>query len=282
MLGHSESPARSVTAPTVLPATRAPYLARMPLVATDGIVLHAFDYMESSRIVRLATRDAGLQSVIAKGARRTRGKQGASLDLFAEGAARLSMRPGRDLHTLTGFDVTRSRPELAADLGRFAAASAIAELVLRFAHDDEHTALYDSLLATLDALALAPPGGARVVALAGAWRLVADLGFAPALDLCAQCHRALDADADADFSHREGGALCPSCARGRAGLRALPASARATIRDWLQGRASTTPLDDATGRAHQRLLREFLHEHLADGRPMRAFDIWESARWAGE
>jgi hypothetical protein len=30
-------------------------------------------------------------------------------------------------------------------------------------------------------------------------------------------------------------------------------------------------------RAHQRLLREFLEEHLADGRALRAWASWESA-----
>ena len=252
----------------------------MPLVATDGIVLHAFDYSESSRIVRLATRDAGLQSVIAKGARRPRAKHGASLDLFAEGAAQFSLRPGRELSTLTGFDVTRSRPELATDLGRFVAASVIAELVLRFARDDEQVVLYDTLVATLDAIAASPPGTAREAALSGAWRLVAELGFAPALEQCAVCHAPLgDAEAAA-FSHRDGGALCAACARGRAGVRTLPARARAAIRGWLAGAGTTTTLDDASARAHQRLLREFLHEHLTDGRPLRAFDMWERARWA--
>jgi DNA repair protein RecO (recombination protein O) len=38
-------------------------------LATDAIVLHAFDYRETSRIVRLATRDVGMVSVIARGAR---------------------------------------------------------------------------------------------------------------------------------------------------------------------------------------------------------------------
>lgn len=251
----------------------------MPLVATDGIVLHAFDYMESSRIVRLATRDAGLQSVIAKGARRARGKHGAALDLFAEGAAQFSLRPGRELSTLTGFDVTRSRPELAADLGRFAGASAIAELVLRFARDDQQVALYDTLVATLDEIAAAPPGFARAAALAGAWRLVAELGFAPALERCANCHAALDDTEAVAFSHRDGGALCAGCARGRAGVRMVPAAARALIRAWLAARGSASALDDASARAHQRLLREFLHEHLTDGRPLRAFDMWETARW---
>ena len=40
----------------------------MTLVVTEAIVLHAFDYLESSRILRLVTRDAGVRSVLARGA----------------------------------------------------------------------------------------------------------------------------------------------------------------------------------------------------------------------
>ena len=38
--------------------------------------------------------------------------------------------------------------------------------------------------------------------------------------------------------------------------------------------------DDLARRAHQRLLREFLSEHLADGRPLRAYDVWERNGWS--
>ena len=34
---------------------------------TDALVLHLFDYLESSRIVRVATRELGVQSVLARG-----------------------------------------------------------------------------------------------------------------------------------------------------------------------------------------------------------------------
>ena len=36
---------------------------------TEAVVLHAFDYLESSRIVKLLTRDLGLRSALARGAR---------------------------------------------------------------------------------------------------------------------------------------------------------------------------------------------------------------------
>jgi DNA repair protein RecO (recombination protein O) len=246
----------------------------MALVVTEAVVLHAFDYLESSRILRLATREAGMQSVLAKGARRSARRFGSAVDLFAEGQAQLYLKPGRDLQTLGALDVTRARPALALDLERFAAASAIAELLLRCARDDANPALYDVLVASLDALAVASAADARSVGLGGAWRLVAELGFAPTTDRCASCHAELPGDAPAAFSHPAGGSLCGVCARFAHGVRVLPGEARSALRAWLAG---DTPeeLDAASVRAHQRLLREFLREHVTEARPLRAFEAWE-------
>ncbi len=61
----------------------------MPLLSTEAIVLHAFDYLESSRVLRLATREAGIRSAIAKGARRSSRRFGGGLDLFSRGVAQL-------------------------------------------------------------------------------------------------------------------------------------------------------------------------------------------------
>src|SRR3954463_4671891 len=107
----------------------------MALLTTDAVVLHAFDYLESSRIFRLLTRDGGLRSALAKGARRSSRRFGSAVDLFAQGSAQLHTKPGRDLDTLGALDVTRARPMLAGSMGRFAGASAIAELTLRFGRD---------------------------------------------------------------------------------------------------------------------------------------------------
>jgi DNA repair protein RecO (recombination protein O) len=252
----------------------------MPLLATDAVVLHAFNYSETSRILRLATREAGVQAVLARGARRSQRRYGSALDLFAEGSAQIYTKAGRDLNTLASFDVTRSRPALAADLGRFTGASAVSELMLRFARDDANAALYDALIASFDAIAAAPPDRAREAALASAWRLVAELGFAPSVDVCSSCHTEILPTEGAMFSHPAGGVLCGRCARMVPGSRNLPAVARDALRSWLGGgRAELEGTADA--RAHQRLLREFLREHLADGRTLRAFEVWEQERWAG-
>jgi DNA repair protein RecO (recombination protein O) len=249
------------------------------LIQTEAVVLHSFSYLESSRILRLATRELGVVSVLAKGARRASRRFGTAVDLFAEGQAQFYVKAGRELHTLSGFDVVRSRPALAADLGRFTAASALAELVLRFAREEAHPELFDAMAAALDRIGSADGPAAREAGLAGAWHLVAELGFAPTVRECANCHASVHLDRPAAFSHPAGGTLCDGCARMVGLRRMLPIDARLTLDAWLEGSPSALPIDDASGRAHQRLLREFLREHLTDGRPLRAFEAWEGDRW---
>jgi DNA repair protein RecO (recombination protein O) len=250
----------------------------MALVSTEAIVLHSFDYLESSRVLRLATRDAGVRSAIAKGARRSSRRFGGGLDLFSCGVAHLYTKPGRDLDTLAGFDDLRTGIHLGSNLGRFTGASAIAELTLRFSHEaSADTGLYDAVAGALEGIGSAAPEETRAAVLAGAWRIVAELGFAPALDDCAECHAPLPGDEVVMFSHPAGGALCARCAQLARG-RVLPAGARGAVRSWLAG-GTVALADAAEARAHQRLLREFLGEHLIDGRPMRAFDIWAHELW---
>lgn len=246
----------------------------MSQVVTDAIVLHAFDYLESSRILKIVTREAGVRSVLARGARKSRKRFGAALDLYAQGVAELQTKPGRDLDTLNAFDISRARASLAGQLARFTGAAMIAELTLRFARDAADPGLFDAVEQALDGLAGATADRARDVGLQGAWRILAELGVGPTIDACAECDAPVSADTAAVFSHPGGGVLCERCSLlARAG-RTLPPEARTALRTWLAGEEH--PIADPNeGRAHQRLLREFLREHLADERPLTAYDVWE-------
>ncbi len=247
----------------------------MTLLVTDAIVLHSFDYLESSRILRLLTRDAGVRSVLARGARRSQRRFGAALDLYAQGEAELHTKPGRDLDTLGGFDLSRARPQLAEHLDRFNGAAAIAEMALRCAHEGAADAdLFDAVVLAFDEIAAAPGTAARDATLAAAWRVLAALGVAPTVDECAECHAAVGLDEPALFSHPAGGVVCARCRTLARTGRTLPASARGALRVWLAG-GSYSIADALEARAHQRLLREFLREHLTDDKPLRALDAWE-------
>ncbi len=243
------------------------------MTETVAIVLHSFEYRETSRIVRLATREAGVVSVIARGARRPKSRFGQALDLFTSGAAQLVLNPTKDLHTLTAFDATRARPALAGSLRRFGAAAALGELCLRFG-TEAGAGVHDALVRGLDALETSVDDDVPAIALSAGWRIVAELGFAPELDACALCQRIIAPEEEVRFAHRSGGAVCNSCRALVPGARNLPASARATLLSWLSD-GDATIADRQIARAHQRLLREFLEEHLADGRAMRAFQAWE-------
>jgi DNA repair protein RecO (recombination protein O) len=251
----------------------------MTLIASEAIVLHAFDYLETSRILRLITRESGLQSVVAKGARRPKSRFGTALDLFAQGMAQFSTRRGRELHTLTAFDVTNARPALAGDFDRFTGAAAIAEMAARFGGDEQHPEVFDAVESAFDALSTASFDDAGERALAGAWRVVGALGFTPALEICASCHADVPLGAPAPFAARAGGILCSRCEPLTKNARTLPADAREALVLWHSG-GSARLRDVATARAHQRLLREFVVEHLAEGRQLRAFDAWERERWS--
>lgn len=249
----------------------------MTLLVTDAIVLHSFDYLETSRILRILTRDAGLQSVLARGARNSRKRFGGALDLFAQGQVQLELKVGRDLHTLGAFDAGPSRPSLGTELARFTAAAALAECVLRVVHDESAPALFDGVVRGLNQIAAAEPEDALSAGLGAMWSLVAEVGFAPTIDVCANCHADLSPEEDVAFSHVAGGALCVRCAQSPLSARRLPVTARSALRSWLS-EAVVLLTSNGERRAHQRLLREFLAQHLPDNRPMPAYAIWEQGR----
>jgi DNA repair protein RecO (recombination protein O) len=251
----------------------------MSALVTDAIVLHAFDYLETSRIVRLMTREAGVQSVIARGARSSRKRFGTSVDLFAQGTVEIHIRPNRELQSMASFEATRARPQFARAVGRFTAGSMIAELALRASSDESAQGMFESVELALDNLAMADPADTVTAGLAGAWHIMATLGFTPSLDSCANCHAEIESDADAQFSHSSGGALCSRCGSLASGTRSIPASARDALREWMSG--STAPrLTAPESRAHQRLFREFFLEHLGDNRELKAYGVWEHGAWS--
>ena len=124
----------------------------MSLVTTPAVVLQTYRYSETSKVVRLATRDLGVQSAIAKGALRPKSRFGAGLELLSEGVAQLYFRETRELHTLGAFDLVNLRRDLAGDVGRFAGAAALAEVMRKMAPPAPLPVAYDTLTAAFDVL----------------------------------------------------------------------------------------------------------------------------------
>jgi DNA repair protein RecO (recombination protein O) len=249
----------------------------MPPVTTPAIVLSALKYSESSKIVRLATRDLGVQSAIAKGARRPRSRFGAALQLLSDGQAHLYVREHRELHTLAAFDLARVPVRLAEDLDRYAAASVMAEIMVRFAPADAHAESFDTLRDALAALEAADPVDVRTLGIRAVWQLVSVLGFAPALDACVRDNAPLP-EGPLAFSAPEGGALCAACA-GPAGGTRLPSEDRADLARLLAPDAELPRLDTRHAAAHERLAARYVQWHLGEGAELPALAFWVQRPW---
>lgn len=236
----------------------------MSVACVPALILRGFAYGDTSRVLRLLTPDHGVIGAIARGARRPRSRFSALLDPFGEGVAVLHFRDGRDLQTLTAFDLTRSRRELGRDLRRYGAASLVAELLMRTATTTASPALFARATEGLDRLERAGPEDVEAVGLAIAWSLVDHLGFGPELDACTLCGRPLEKSEDAVFDYGAGGVRCSDCAGGD-GAR-LPASARADLAQLVSARAPR--LERTYG--HWVLFERFLAFHVLDRAPLKS------------
>jgi DNA repair protein RecO (recombination protein O) len=243
----------------------------MPVVSTDAIILQVFAYGETSRILRMLTATHGLQSAIAKGARRPRSRY-ALLEPFSQGVATMYVKETRDLQTLTDFELTYSRHRLGSGLLRFGGASLLAEIVLRATNEEPHPGLFARLALALARLEHEPDTAVESAVLSEAWQLVACLGFAPELDLCIDCDRPVNIDEDVRFDYAAGGMRCPDCADGAPG-RAIPARARAAMVAMARGEA---PQIERT-RGHWWLLARYLDHHVLEGATLHSLSFLATA-----
>jgi DNA repair protein RecO (recombination protein O) len=251
----------------------------MSLVSTPAIVVSALRYSETSKIVRLATRDYGVQSVIAKGAMRPKSRFGAALQLLSEGQAQILLKENRELHLLAAFDLRRLHVGLAGDLERYAIGCALAEVMVHFAPADPHPESFDVLAHALAELEIAEPGAVESLGYRVLWQLVSSLGFEPSMDACVIDGTPIPPDGPLPFSTRDGGAVCPACAK-QHGATQLPERARIDLRALLEPGARLPVLDARHAMSHRRLLARYIRYHLGEGAELPALEFWMQRPWA--
>lgn len=242
-----------------------------PTTLTPAVVVGVVRYGESSRIVRLATRDLGVQGAMARGALRPRSRFGTSLHLLAEGTAHLI--PGRgELATIAAFDVANLHQGLARSVTAFQAAATLAELAARFVPPIPQVEVYDVLVQGIAMLEAAPSEAVEVIGLVALWRLLAELGFAPEIGRCVRDGADLGAGGIA-LSIEAGGALCDHCAAGHPPTR-LSVEDRAAMCFFLHGEGEPPELDSRHAAAHRRLLARWVSRHLGESE-MPALRQWQ-------
>jgi recombinational DNA repair protein (RecF pathway) len=189
------------------------------------------------------------------------------------------MKEHRELNILTAFDLQRLHVGLAGDLERYALATALSEVMLRFAPPDPHPDSFDVLRLALIELETARPASLEPLGFRLLWHMVSVLGFAPSVDTCVLDGTPVAADGPLPFSTRDGGALCATCANER-GATQLAQRDRSDLVALLDPTGALPTLDSRHGAAHRRLLARYIRYHLAEGAELPALDFWMQRPWA--
>jgi DNA repair protein RecO (recombination protein O) len=178
---------------------------------TRALVLRTFDQGESDRIVHLYTEALGRVSAIAKGARRSRRRFPGTLEILTVIEVQLVDRPRAGLARLDGTSLIRSFEPLVSDLGRYAIACELVEILARFTGEREASPdLFHFAVGVLDVLGSERPD--RFLGLLVLIKTLARLGYRPALVRCSLCGRSLGSGQRVGFAARHGGAVCAECA----------------------------------------------------------------------
>lgn len=162
------------------------------IVQTDGVVLHAMDYRDTSKIVSLYTKNFGKIKVIAKGVRSQKNKFGSSLEPMTISSIVLYKKKHRDLHLLSKSEIAVVLNDLFDNSDRMFTGLAVIELVNMVMHDEEENEkVYGMLVHALQTINDAEKNHINVL-MAFMIKLFEQFGFGLTLSSCSSCGKAID------------------------------------------------------------------------------------------
>jgi DNA repair protein RecO len=177
----------------------------VPAISDSAIVIRQWDFSETSQTVSMFTRDHGIIRGLAKGARREKGSFSGGLDVLTGGQVVAIVKPGRDLATLTAWQVQQMYPAVRTNLAANRAALYMADLIHHMIIDhDPHPAVFDCFAAALQQLSAEHEIEAALLRFQ--WLLLRECGYEPVVAHDARTGEALPNDARSlTFSASAGG-----------------------------------------------------------------------------
>lgn len=178
----------------------------MEPVQTHALVIRAQNYGEADRILTLFSKEKGIISAIAKGARKFKSHQAGATQLFCYGL--FNLVPGKNMYTLRGAVCEESFFSVSASIENLALAQYLCDLAYQATGPENPDEGVLSLL--LNTLYLLSKGDKNPALLKAVYefKLCARAGFAPNTECCMRCG---STDVLNAFSPAMGGMLCASC-----------------------------------------------------------------------
>lgn len=183
----------------------------MPDLQTQAIILKITEHKEADLIVWMLTEDWGRLTLRAPSARKSQKRFIGRLQTFAHLA--ITFKPTKtSWPVLLDVEVEDLHVPLRDDLGRFASASYLAELMLRLTQEHDPVPDLFFLLRTFLEYCAANPLTPKVLCRLHL-RLLQELGLQPNWRHCMECGKELSQEEEMFFELSQGALLCTTCKR---------------------------------------------------------------------
>lgn len=245
----------------------------MALNRTEAIILKSQRQGETTKILTLYTKAFGKLSLIAKGARTSRGRYWGSLELFNHVSVLFYHKENRDLQFLSQADILHSFLRIRSELGRMTLAMLACEWIQKSEMGGAaNTGTFNLLLETLKALDCAR-GGLKNIVRCFQLHSMELHGLKPDLHGCVSCHREAPSES-ISFDVENGSYRCHDCMP-VAGL-TVSGGALDLLR-WLEqvmpSAAGGKKVKSETGREVDELLLQFAGVHMEGLKALRVPEV---------
>ncbi|MBX2989963.1 MAG: DNA repair protein RecO [Bacteroidetes bacterium] len=249
------------------------------IVKTEGVVLSKMKYRDTSKILRLYTREFGKISVIAKGAREAKSKFRSALEPMNHVACVIYKKDNRDLQLLSQCDVVTPFRYLSEDMEKMRVGLSVVELADIASHAEERNEILFSLLVDVLQTVNAATKNAVYALYYFEMKMSAILGFDPQLESCVHCNVGIPEGLEESGRYvvTHDGILCKNCSdnSGRKGISA------SSVRSLQQMRHATTSesvmnmnLSPSVNEEVQYSLHRHLRHHIEGFRGLRSEEVF--------
>lgn len=171
----------------------------------QGIVISEHNYSESSKIIHVITKDYGIISILAKGARRLKSSLRGVTGKLTYGYFHIYYKENK-LSTLISVDIINSFKNIKKDINKISYASFMIELSEQVIKSEFNEEVYNLLISSLKLIeeGLDPLVITNILEL----KLLDYLGVKPNFDSCVICGNKTDI---VTISSYKGGYICSNC-----------------------------------------------------------------------
>jgi len=175
------------------------------LEAVEGIIVRETSYSESSKILHILTREHGMISVLAKGAKKIKNKLSGVTTKLTYATFQITYKKDH-MSSLIEVDVRNRLKQIRTDMEKMSYVSYLTELASSIAKDNFDTNLFDLLIATI--LKIEEGFDSMVLTNILELKYLDYLGVRPTVDACAICGKTTDI---VTINAHKSGYLCRSC-----------------------------------------------------------------------